>query len=135
MKFELAAAALLAMTMPAQTAGLTDAGARFLDQLVTAAAVLEQRCTGYEVDGAGGVQRGASLLGSANAAMTTIEAFDAAIMAHDGTDYDPSKFRPEVSEAAGRTSGQVRADLFENPKAACADYGQTSVARGLLRRH
>jgi hypothetical protein len=31
----------------ARTAMLTDAEATFLDQLVTAAAVLEQRCTGY----------------------------------------------------------------------------------------
>ena len=137
MKIKLSAIALLAMIVPVQarTSMLTDAEATFLDQLVTAAAVLEQRCTGYEANGVGGVQRGATLLGSANAAMTMIEAFDAAIKAHDGEDYDLSKFRPEVSEAAGRTSNQVRADLIKNPKAACADYGETSVARGLLRRY
>ncbi len=137
MKPSLSAIALLAMIMPAQTstAGLTDAEATFLDQLVTAAAVLEQRCTGYEVNGAGGVQQGAGLLGSPDAAMTMIEAFDAAIKAHDGEDYDRNKFRPEVSEAAGRTFSQVRADLVEDPKAACAGYGESSVARGLLRRY
>lgn len=43
---------------------LSDAEATFLDQLVTASAVLEQRCVGYEVDGAGGIQLGARLLGS-----------------------------------------------------------------------
>jgi hypothetical protein len=43
--------------------------------------VLEQRCTGYEVNGAGGVQYGASILGSPNAAMAMIDAFDAAIAA------------------------------------------------------
>lgn len=43
------------------------------------------------------------------------------------------KFRLEVSEAANQTSNRVRADLIKNPKAACADYGDTSVARGLLR--
>ena len=65
MKLKLSAIALLAMIMPAQTraATLTDAEATFLDQLVTAATVLAQRCTGYEVNGAGGVQRGAKLLG------------------------------------------------------------------------
>ena len=67
--------------------------------------------------------------------MAMIGAFDAAIKAHDGNDYDPSKFRPEVSEASGKTFNQVRADLIKNPKAACADYGDTSVARGLLRRY
>ena len=136
MKLKLSAIALLAMILPAQThtATLTDAEATFLDQLVTAAAVLEQRCTGYEVNGTGGVQHGARLLGSANAAMAMIDAFDAAIKAHDGNGYDPSKFRPEVSEAAGKTWNQVRADLIKNPKAACAEYGETSVERGLLRR-
>ena len=59
MKLKLSAIALLAMIMPAQarTAALTDAEATFLDQLVTAATVLERRCTGYEVNGVGGVQR------------------------------------------------------------------------------
>ena len=136
MNLKLSAIALLAMIMPAQmrAATLTDGEATFLDQLVTAAAVLSQRCTGYEVNGTGGVQHGARLLGSPNAAMAMIDAFDAAIKAHDGNDYDPSKFRPEVSEAAGKTWNQVRVDLIKNPKAACADYGETSVERGLLRR-
>ena len=53
MKLELSAIALLAMIMPAQAhaATLTDGEATFLDQLVTAAAVLAQRCTGYEANG------------------------------------------------------------------------------------
>ena len=137
MKLKLSAIALLAMIVPAQAraATLTDAEATFLDQLVTAAAVLEQRCSGYEVNGAGGVQFGASLLGSANAAMAMIAAFDAAIKAHDGTAYDPGKFRPEVFEAAGRTFSSVRAHLINDPEAACADYGDTGVTRGLLRRY
>jgi hypothetical protein len=137
MKLKLSAIALLAMIMPAQTrtATLTDAEATFLDQLVTAATVLERRCTGYEANGVGGVQRGAKLLGSADAAMAMINAYDAAIKAHDGEDYDPSKFRPEVSEAASKTSNRVLAALMKNPKAACADYGDTSVENGLLRRH
>lgn len=134
MKFKLSAIALFAMIVPAQAGTLTDAEATFLEQLVTAAAVLEQRCTGYEVDGASGVQTGARLLGSADAAMAMIGAFDAAIKAHDRDAYDPSKFRPEVYEAAGKTSSRVRADLINNPKAACADYGDTSVEWGLLRR-
>ena len=137
MKLKLSAIALLAMIMPAQTrtATLTDAEATFLDQLVTAATVLARQCTGYEVNGVGGVQRGAKLLGSAEAAMAMIDAYDAAIKAHDGKDYDPSKFRPEVSEAVSKTSNQVLAALMKNPEAACADYGDTSVAHGLLRRH
>jgi hypothetical protein len=137
MKLKLSAIALLAMIVPAQarTTALTDAEATFLDQLVTAAAVLEQRCTGYEVDGTGGVQLGARLLGSPNAAMAMIDAFAAAIQAHDGENYDRSKFRPEVSEAAGETFNRVRADLIKNPKAACADYGDSSVERSLLRRY
>ncbi len=122
------------MIVPAQAATLTDAEATFLDQLVTAAAVLEQQCAGYEVDGASGVQTGARLLGSADAAMAMIGAFDAAIKARDRDAYDPSKYRPEVYEAAGKTSSRVRADLINNPQAACADYGDTSVERGLLRR-
>ena len=91
MKIKLSVIALLAMSGPVQAraATLTDAEATFLDQLVTAAAVLAQRCTGYEVNGAGGVQRGARLLGSPDAAMAMINAFDAAIKAHDGQDYDP----------------------------------------------
>ncbi|MGY4502762.1 hypothetical protein ACVWYH_006719 [Bradyrhizobium sp. GM24.11] len=137
MKLKLSAIAMLAMSVPTQarSATLTDAEATFLDQLVTAATVLEQRCTGYEVNGASGVQHGARLLGSVDAAMAMIDAFAAAIKAHDGEDYDPSKFRHEVSEAASKTSNQVREDLIRNPKAACADYGDTSVARGLLRRY
>jgi hypothetical protein len=137
MKLKLSTIALLAMIMPTQarTATLTDAEATFLDQLVTAATVLEQRCAGYEVDGVSGVQLGSRLLGSVDAAMAMINAFDAAIKAHDSNDYDPSKFRPEVFEAAGKTSNRVRADLIKSPKAACADYGDTSVERGLLRRY
>ena len=135
MKFKLSAIALLAMIVPAQARTLTDAEATFLDQLVTAATVLEQRCTGYEVDGVSGVRLGARLLGSADAAMAMIGAYDAAIKAHDRNAYDPGKFRPEVYEAAGKTSNRVRADLIKNPKAACADYGDTSVERGLLRRY
>ena len=137
MKLKLPAIALLAMIMPAQTrtATLTDAEATFLDQLVTAATVLERRCTGYEVNGIGGVQLGANLLGSPEAAMAMIAAYDAAIKAHDGSDYDSSKFRPEVFEAASKTSNRVLAALMKNPEAACADYGDTSVAHGLLRRH
>jgi hypothetical protein len=137
MKLKLSAIALLAVIAPAQahTATLTDAEATFLDQLVTAASVLERRCTGYEVNGSGGVQLGARLLGSTDAAMAMIGAYDAAIKAHDGNDYDASKFRHEVSEAAGKTFNRVQADLIRNPEAACVDYGDTSVARGLLRRH
>jgi hypothetical protein len=136
MSYKLSAIMLLAiLPAHARAATLTDAEATFLDQLVTAAAVLEQRCTGYEVNGTGGVQHGARLLGSPNAAMAMIDAFDAAIKAHAGNDYDPSKFRPEVSDAAGKTFNQVRADLIKSPKAACADYGETSVERGLLRRY
>jgi hypothetical protein len=133
----LSAIALLAMIMPPQTrtATLTDAEATFLDQLVTAATVLVRRCTGYEANGVGGVQRGARLLGSPEAAMAMIAAYDAAIKARDGKDYDPSKFRPEVFEAASKTSNRVLAALMKNPEAACADYGDTSVAHGLLRRH
>jgi hypothetical protein len=125
------------MIIPAQTrtATLTDAEATFLDQLVTAAAVLVRQCTGYEANGIGGVQQGARLLGSPEAAMAMIAAYDAAIKAHDGEDYDPSKFRPEVFEAASKTSNRVLATLRKNPEAACADYGDTSVAHGLLRRH
>ena len=135
MKLKLSTIALLAMIVPARTATLTDAEATFLDQLVTAAAVLEQRCTGYEADGTGGVQLGARLLGSTNAAMAMIDAFAAAIQANDGENYDRGKFRPEVSEAAGETFNRVRADLIKNPKAACADYGDSSVERSLLRRY
>jgi hypothetical protein len=137
MKLKLSAIALVAMIMPAQTrtAALTDSEAAFLDQLVTAGAVLARQCSGYEANGVGGVQRGAKLLGSAEAAMAMIGAFDAAIKAHDNKDYDPSKFRPEVFEAASKTSDRVLAALIKNPKAACANYGDTSVAGGLLRRH
>jgi hypothetical protein len=137
MNLKLSAIALLAVMIPAQarSATLTDAEAAFLDQLVTAATVLGQRCTGYEVNGAGGVQQGARLLGNPNAAMAMIAAYDAAIKAHDGQDYDPSKFRPEVFDAASKTSKRVLAALMKNPEAACADYGGTSVAYGLLRRY
>ena len=137
MKLKLSAIALLAIIMPAQarSATLTDAEATFLDQLVTAATVLVQRCTGYEANGAGGVQQGATLLGSPAAAMAMIAAYDAAIKAHDGQSYDPSKFRPEVFEAASKTSTRVLAALMKSPEAACADYGDTSVAYGLLRRY
>lgn len=137
MKLKLSAIALLAMILPAQThaAALTDAEAAFLDQLVTAAAVLEQRCSGYEADGAGGVQLGARLLGSPDAAMTMIAAFDAAIKAHDGNTYDRFKFRAEVFEAAGKTFKRVHTDLVRSPAAACADYGQAGVTQGVLRRY
>jgi hypothetical protein len=86
MKLKLSAVALLAMFMPMQTraAPLTDAEAIFLDQLVTAGAVLSQQCPNYEVDGGGMVQRGARLLGSPDAAMAMIAAVDAAIKVHDG---------------------------------------------------
>lgn len=114
---------------------LSDAEATFLDQLVTASAVLEQRCVGYEVDGAGGIQLGARLLGSPNAAMAMIDAFSAAIKAHDDESYDPGKFRPEVFEAASKTFKRVRTDLIGDPKGACADYGDSSVDRGLLLRY
>jgi hypothetical protein len=137
MKLKLSAIALVAMIMPAQTraATLTDGEVTFLDQLVTAAAVLAQRCTGYEVNGAGSIQLGARLLGSPDAAMAMIGAFDAAIKAHDGNDYDPGKFRPEVFEAASKTSNRVLAALMKNPKGACTDFGDTSVSQGLLRRY
>ena len=137
MKLKLSVIALLAMIMPveARAATLTDAEAMFLDQLVTAATVLERRCTGYEVNGAGGVQAGANLLGSADAAMAMIGAFDAAIKSNDGNAYDPHKFRPEVSEVAVKTSLQIREDLIKDPQGACADYGDASVSRGLLRRY
>lgn len=134
MRIKLSAIMLLA-ALPARAQSLNAAEAEFLGALVAAAAVLEQRCSGYEANGAGGVQHGARLLGSATAAMEMIDAFDAAIKAHDGESYDRTKFRPEVAEAAGKTFSQVRADLIKNPKAACADYGETGVARGLLRRY
>jgi hypothetical protein len=80
MKLKLSAIALLAMAMsaPARAATLSDAEATFLDQLVTAAMVLAQRCAGYEANGTGGVQLGARHLGSPNAAMAMIAAYDAA---------------------------------------------------------
>ncbi len=95
------------MSGPARAAALSDAEATFLDQLVTASVVLEQRCDGYEVDGAGGVQLGARLLGSPEAAMAMIDAYAAAIKARDGETYDPGKFRPEVSRG-GRQNVQAR---------------------------
>lgn len=137
MKVKLSIFAMLAtiVSAPAGAATLSDAEATFLDQLVTASAVLEQRCDGYEVDGAGGVQLGARLLGGPDAAMAMIDAYAAAIKARDGENYDPRKFRPEVSEAAGKTFKRVRADLIRDPKGACTDYGETGVERGLLRRY
>jgi hypothetical protein len=137
LKITLSVVAMLAtiVTGPLQAATLSDAEATFLDQLVTASVVLEQRCDGYEVDGAGGVQLGARLLGSPEAAMAMIDAYAAAIKARDGESYDPGKFRPEVSEMAGKTFRRVRADLIRDPKSACADYGDASVDRGLLRRY
>ena len=137
MKITLSTAAMLAMIVsaPARAATLSDAEAAFLDQLVTASVVLEQRCVGYEVDGAGGVQLGARLLGSPEAAMAMIDAYAAAIKARDGERYDPGKFRPEVADAAGKTFRRVRTDLIKNPTRACAGYGDPSVDRGLLRRY
>ncbi|TWC00461.1 hypothetical protein FBZ93_105258 [Bradyrhizobium macuxiense] len=137
MNIKLTAVALLSMMVAGQAraAILTDAEATFLEQLATAAAVLEQRCTGYEANGAGGVQLGARALGSPDAAMALINAFDAAIKAHDGNDYDPDKFRPEVSEAAGKTFKRVRSELIEDPERACAAYGDSGAAVGLLRRY
>lgn len=118
-----------------RAATLGDAEAVFLDQLVTASVVLEQRCDGYEADGVGGVQLGARLLGSPDAAMAMIDAYAAAIKARDGESYDPGKFRPEVSDAAARTFKRVRADLISDPKRTCAEYGDAGVDRGLLRRY
>lgn len=137
MKITLSAVAMLAMIVsePARAGALSDAEATFLDQLVTASVVLEQRCDGYEVDGARGVQLGARLLGSPEAAMAMIDAFSAAIKAHDGESYDPGKFRPEVFEAASKTIKRVLAELIKDPKGACADYGDASVDRGLLKRY
>ena len=137
MKIKLLATATLAMlaSSPARTAPLSDAEAAFLDQLVTASVVLEQRCVGYEVDGAGGVQLGARLLGGPDAAMAMIDAYGAAIKARNGESYDPGKFRPEVSEAAGKTFRRVKADLVNDPKGACAAYGEAAADRGLLRRY
>ena len=137
MKIALPAFAMLATIAsgPSRAATLSDAEATFLDQLVTASAVLEQRCVGYEADGAGGVQLGARLLGSPNAAMAMIDAYSAAIKAHDGESYDPGKFRPEVFKAASKTVKRVLTDLIRDPKGACADYGDASVDRGLLRRY
>ncbi len=137
MKIKLPAVVLLALIMsaPARAAMLSDVEATFLDQLVTASAVLEQRCVGYEVNGAGSVQLGARLLGSTDAAMAMIDAYAAAIKARDGENYDAGKFRIEVSDAAAKTFRRIQAQLINDPKAACADYGDTSVERGLLRRY
>ncbi|WP_018322804.1 hypothetical protein [Bradyrhizobium sp. WSM2793] len=137
MRVKLSVVAMLAAILPGPTraAALSDAEATFLDQLVTASVVLEQRCDGYEVDGSGSVQLGARLLGSPDVAMAMIDAYAAAIKARDGESYDPGKFRPEVSDAARKTFRRVRTDLIQNPKRACADYGETSVERGLLRRY
>ncbi len=137
MKIKLSAVAMLATLAsgPAQAAALTEAEATFLDQMVIASVVLEQRCDGYEIDGSGGVRLGARLLGSPDAAMAMIDAYAAAIKARDGDSYDPGKFRPGVSDAASKTFRRVRTDLIRNPKRACADYGEASVDRGLLRRY
>ncbi|MGW1424151.1 hypothetical protein ACWAT4_28950 [Bradyrhizobium manausense] len=137
MKFKLSVVATLAMiaSRPVQAAALSDAEATFLEQLVTASVVLEQRCVGFEADGAGGVQLGARLLGGPNAAMAMIDAYSAAIKARNGESYDPRKFRPEVSDAASKTFKRVRTNLIRSPKRACADYGDSSVDRGLLRRY
>lgn len=137
MKFKLSAVMLLAMISPGQTraAMLSDAEATFLDQLATAAAVLEQRCTGYEADGAGAIRLGARLLGSSDSAMAMIGAFDAAIKAGHGQDYDPGKFRPEVSGVANSTFKRRQAALIKSPNAACAHYGNATAANGLLRRY
>ncbi|WP_256806445.1 MULTISPECIES: hypothetical protein [unclassified Bradyrhizobium] len=137
MKIKFSAVVLLAMIVSgsSRAATLSDAEATFLDQLVTASAVLEQRCVGYEVNGAGSVQLGARLLGGPEAAMAMIDAYAAAIKARDGESYDPGKFRPEVSEAAGKAFKRVRADLIKTPTRACAAYGDASVDRGLLRRY
>jgi len=137
MKIKLFATTALAVIVSglSRAATLSDAEALFLDQLVTASAVLEQRCVGYEIDGSGGVQLGARLLGSPDAAMAMIDAYSAAIKARDGESYDPGKFRAEVSDAAGKTFRRVRADLIRNPERSCADYGDASVDRGLLRRY
>jgi hypothetical protein len=137
MKLKLSAPALLTIivSVSARAATLTDVEASFLDELVTASVVLEQRCTGYEVNGAGSVQLGIRLLGSPEAAMAMIDAYSAAIKARDGETPDPGKFRLEVSDAAGKTFRRVRGDLIRDPKGACAGYGDTSVERGLLRRY
>jgi hypothetical protein len=136
LKITLSVVAVLAMLAgPSHAAPLSDAEATFLEELVTASVVLEQRCVGYEVDGAGAVQLGARLLGSPNAAMALIDAYSAAIKARDGESYDPVKFRVEVLEAAGRTFKRVRAGLIDDPERACAAYGTASVDRGLLRRY
>jgi hypothetical protein len=135
MKIKMSDVAMLAMIVsglvpgPVQAATLSNAEATFLDQLVTASVVLEQRCVGYEVDGAGSVQLGARMLGSPDAA------YSAAIKARDGDTYDFTKFRPEVSEAASKTFRRVRAELIKDPRRACADYGEAGVGRGLLRRY
>ncbi|WP_407184538.1 hypothetical protein [Bradyrhizobium centrosematis] len=137
MKIKLSAVAMFAMIIsePSQAAALTETEATFLDQLVIASVVLEQRCDGYEVDGSGSVQLGARLLGSPDAAMAMIDAYATAIKARDGESYDPGKFRPEVADAAATTFRRVRTDLIRSPSRACADYGEASVDRGLLRRY
>lgn len=137
MKIKLSIVAMLVTIAsgPSRATTLSDAEATFLDQLVTASAVLEQRCVGYEVDGAGGIQLGARLLGSPNAAMAMIDAYSAAIKSRDGESYDPGKFRAEVSDAAAETFKRVRTDLIGDPKGACAGYGDSSVDRGLLLRY
>ena len=133
MRLKLSVTALLATTLPIQA--LTNGEATFLDQLVIAATVLERRCSGYEVNGSGGVQLGARLLGSNDAAMAMFAAFDAAIKAHDGNEYDPTKFRQEVFDAASKTSKRILAAMMKNEEAACAEFGESGVAYGLLRRY
>ena len=66
MRIKLSTVAAIAMMVsePSQAGTLTEAEATFLDQLVVASVVLEQRCDGYDVDGSGSVQLGARLLGS-----------------------------------------------------------------------
>ena len=107
MKIKLRAVVLLALIMsdPARAAMLSDAEATFLDQLVTASAVLEQRCVGYEVNGAGSVQLGARLLGSTDAAMAMIDAYAAAIKARDGETSDPGNFAPKCPTWPAKRSG------------------------------
>jgi hypothetical protein len=48
--------------------------------------------------------------------MAIIGAFDAAIKAGHGQDYDPSKFRPDVSEVANGTFKRLRANLIKTRK-------------------
>ncbi len=119
----------------ARAAPLSEPEAAFLEHLVTAGTVLEQRCPRYEANGTGGVQYGARLLGSPSAAMAMINAYAAAIMAQDSKEYDPAIFRSEVTDMTGKLTRRLRAELIRNPENACALYGEASAARGLLRRY